>query len=66
MKVNINIPGLDELGDKAREVARNVVETPVPLGKTVGATTLGYVIVQLLVLRRMGVTLIISRGKHRL
>lgn len=61
MPINIKVTGLEEFAKKAREAAKTLVDTPVPLGKTVLLTTACYAIGQYFLLKRFGVTIILAR-----
>jgi len=61
MPLKIKIIGLEDFGEKAKEAARSLIETPVPLGKTVLVTTATIALAELIVFRKMRFTLILTR-----
>lgn len=59
--MKIKIIGLEDFGKKSRETFISLINTPVPLGKTVITTVIVMGLTQIVILRKFKTTFIISR-----
>jgi hypothetical protein len=61
MAIGIKITGLEEVSKKAKDTVRELVSTPVPLGKTVLVTGAVIGLAQIYIFRKAGVVLVLAR-----
>jgi len=61
MKVTIDAPSLVELKSKAKIVAQDVFNKPVPLGKTVLTTALVIGVAQVIIFRKYKVSIVLTK-----
>lgn len=61
MPININITGLEDFTKKAKEAGKSLMNTPVPMGKTVIGTMAVIAIGEIILFRKMRFTLILTR-----
>lgn len=59
--IKINVTGLEDFASKAKEAAKSLANTQVPLGKTVLVTTAVIGLAELVVFRKMKFALILTK-----
>lgn len=61
--ISIDLSGVDEFKKKLKQSASNIVNHPVPVGKTVLITIGAMALVELIVFRNLKTTFVITRGR---
>lgn len=61
MNININVTGLDNLKAKAKQATKNLMNKPVPLGKTVLVTGVVIMAAEVFILRKWNVSFLVAR-----
>lgn len=62
MQITINAPNLEELKRNAKATIVDVLDKPVPLGKTVLLTSVAIGVAQIVIFRRYKVSVVLTKS----